>query len=78
MVETVTLSPRQLEIVVLVGRDGCQWQTVARKLGIKITTLRSHTERILVRYPSTKSPREALSELYWRVVATDGDHSDAA
>ena len=65
----MTLSPRQLEIVTLVGRDGDQWETVARKLGISIATVRSHVERILQRYPSTKSPRETISELYWRVVA---------
>ena len=71
----MTLSPRQLEIVVLVGRDGCQWETVARTLGIAIATVRSHTDKILLRYPSTKSPREALAELYWRVIATDDDRN---
>ena len=74
----MTLSPRQREIVVLIGRDGCQWETVARQLGIKLTTVRSHTQKILNRYPSTQPPRAALVELYWRVVATDDDRSDAA
>ena len=74
----MTLSPRQLEIVVLVGRDDAQWETVARKLGIALTTVRSHTEKILMRYPSDKSPRAALSELYWRMVATDADRNGVA
>ena len=66
----VTLSPRQLEIVTLIGRDGDQWQTVAAKLGISPNTVRSHVDKILLRNPSTKSPRDAISELYWRMVGT--------
>ena len=74
----MTLSPRQLEIVVMVGRDAYQWKTVAQKRGIKLTTVRSHTDKILSRYPSAQPPRAALVELYWRVVATDDGRSDAA
>ncbi len=66
----VTLSPRQLEIVTLIGRDGDPSMTVAGKLGIAMSTLESHIARIQAKYPSDKSPREAIAELYWRVVAT--------
>lgn len=66
----MTLSPRELEIVTLIGRDGDQWQAVATKLGISLNTVRSHVDRILRRNPSTKSPRDAVSELYWRMVGT--------
>ena len=61
----MTLSPRQREIVVLVGRDGKQYKTVARELGIKLCTLQSHIERITAKYPSNKQPRDVLIELYW-------------
>ncbi len=64
----MTFSPRQREIIVLVGRDGAQYKTVARELGIKPSTLRSHIERILARHPSKKTPREALIDLYWSEV----------
>ena len=74
----MTLSPRELEIVTLVGRDGDQWQTVATKLGISLNTVRSHVSRILLRNPSTKSPRDAISELYWRMVATGDNDEDVA
>ena len=65
----MTLSPRQLEIVTLIGRDGDPSKTVARKLGITMSTLTSHMTRIIMKYPSRKSPREAIVELYWRVVS---------
>ena len=67
----VMLSPRQLEIVTLIGRDGDPSTTVASKLGITMSTLTSHMARIQMKYPSGKSPREAIAEIYWRVVATD-------
>ncbi len=61
----MTLSPRQRQIVVLVGRDGAQYKTVAKKLGISIKTVHSHIERIVAKYPHTKRPRDVLIELYW-------------
>ena len=65
----MTLSPRQLEIVTLIGRDGVSSKLVASELGITKSTLESHMARIQAKYPSDKSPREAIAELYWRVVA---------
>ena len=72
----MTLSPRELQIVTLVGRDGDQWQTVARKLGISLNTVRSHISRILLRNPSTKAPRDAIAEMYWRTVVMGDSQAD--
>lgn len=69
----MTLSPRQIEIVTLVGRDGCQWSTVAIKLGISVKTVETYVGRILQRFPSGKGPRDAMNELYWREVAGRDD-----
>lgn len=65
---SVTLSPRQLEIVTLIGRDGNPSKTVASKLGITMSTLDSHMARIQIKYPSKKSPRDAIAEIYWSMV----------
>jgi DNA-binding CsgD family transcriptional regulator len=67
----VTLSPRQREIVVMVGRDGLPWVEVARQLDISPSTVRSHVRTILQRIGSRRLPREALVELYWRREAPD-------
>lgn len=68
------LSPRELEVVVLVGRDGKQWETVATRMGLSLGTVRSYVARIMLKAGSTRAPREALTEIYWREVAwTDAD-----
>ena len=60
----MTLSPRQLEIVVLVGRDGFSYKAVARKLGIGYGTVKVHVNRIRNKLGSTRRPREAIVEFY--------------
>ncbi len=60
----MTLSPRQLEIVVLVGRDGLSYKAVARRLGIGYGTVKVHVARISERLGSTRRPREAIVEFY--------------
>ncbi len=72
----MTLSPRQLEIVVLVGRDGDSTEKIAYKLGIHVRTVETHMARIMERYPSSKRPRAALTELYYTVVANNDVESD--
>ena len=62
------LSPRQRQIVILVGRDGKQWKTVARELDISISTVRNHVATIISRSGTDRAPREAMVELYWREV----------
>ena len=67
----MTLSPRELEVLTLIGRDGMSYAEIAGQLGISESTVKSYVGRILGRYPSEKRPREALAEIYWRVVSTD-------
>ena len=63
----MTLSPREREVVILLG-DGSDrtYRDVAKSLGVKVTTVRSHVWRILSRHPSPdgKRPRAAIRDLY--------------
>ena len=60
----MTLSPRQLEIVVLVGRDGFSYKAVARKLGIGYGTVKAHVAVISAKIGASRRPREAIVEYY--------------
>ena len=60
----MTLSPRQLEIVVLVGRDGFSYKAIARKLGIGYGTVKAHVAVISAKIGATRRPREAIVEYY--------------
>ena len=68
----MTLSPRELEILELVGRDGMSDKRIALRLGIGYGTVRTYIKRILARYPSCKRPRAALVDLY-RSASTNAD-----
>jgi DNA-binding NarL/FixJ family response regulator len=59
------LSPRQREIVELVGRDGLSWKAVTRTLDIHISTVKNHVAAIRERTGCERTPREMLTELYW-------------
>ena len=67
----MTLSPRELEVLTLVGRDGQSYKAISNSLGISMSTVRSYVARILTRYPSEKRPRSALTEIYYTVVTSD-------
>lgn len=71
----IHLSPRQAEIVTLVGRDGLSYAEVADSLGISHHTVRSHVRRLSDQGCFDRSPREALVDLYHRVVS-GGDTVD--
>lgn len=75
-----SLSPRQREIVVLVGRDGAHWKTVAADLGISLPTVLSHVRKAMSRCGVTnRKPREACTAIYYRhIIATDDARSDVA
>lgn len=61
----MTLSPREREVVILLGNGGDRtYGEAAEALGIKVATVRTHVSRILLRYPSQKRPRAALRDLY--------------
>lgn len=63
------LSPREREVVELIGRDGAQWETVARLMGLHIGTVRSYAQRIMRKCNVNRAPRDAMVEVYWRYVA---------
>ena len=46
------------------------YPAVAAKLGIALSTVRSHVDRIMQRNPSTKRPKAALRDLYAAIVAS--------
>jgi len=66
------LTPRELEVVELIARDGLQYQTVARTLGISVWTVRAHVRRVADRMRSPLPQREAVIALYYSEVARQG------
>lgn len=67
------LSPREQEIVVMVGRDGASYKAIARSLGISVSTIRTHVGRICTKFRASRLPREALVRIYWSSVHTNAD-----
>lgn len=63
------LSPRHLEIVTYVGRDGMSYEQVADALAISPHTVRHHVREICRRTSAERPPREQLVQLYWCEVA---------
>ncbi len=63
----MTLSPRERQVVMLVG-VGWSYGEVGKQLGISKHTVRTSVARIMGRYPSPQTPREALVTLYHTVV----------
>ena len=71
-------SKRQTEIITLVAQ-GKTYRTVEAELGISRGTLQTQVGRIMRKTQSTKQPREALVEAYWRHVrpGTDAAGTDS-
>lgn len=61
----VKLSPREAQVVMLVGRYGLTYGEAASHLDISGRTVESYIGRILQRYPSEKRPRAAIIEMYY-------------
>jgi len=61
------VSKRQMEIVVLVGRDGVSWARASRVLGCHPSTVRAHVERIKDRLEIHRKPREAMVIAYYEL-----------
>ncbi len=61
----MTLSPREREVVILLGNGSdLTYNEVAERLGIALSTVRRHVDRIMIRNPSDKRPLAALRDLY--------------
>ena len=62
----MNLTERQMQVVVLVGRDGVTWDRAAREIGICVQTVRAHAKRVQIKGGLTeKRPRAAMSQIYW-------------
>lgn len=71
------LSPREREVVELIGRDGPGYKTAGKILGISPHTVREHVRRIAGRVNSARAPREVVVALYYReCVPTNGDTAE--
>ncbi len=60
------LSPQEREVVILAGRDGLTWNTVALTMGLHIGTVRSYVQRIVRKSGVDREPRQLMVELYLR------------
>ena len=65
------LSPQEREVVILAGRDGLQWNTVALKMGLHIGTVRSYVQRIMRKSGVDREPRQAMVTIYEREINAD-------
>lgn len=69
------LSPREKQIVVLVGKHGMSWTNIATGLKLHRSTIRTHVNRIITKFQIDRKPREALTMIYWKYVAPGDDDS---
>ena len=65
------LSPREREIVELVGGDLSSYPAVAKRLQISVHTVRSHVYRIVEKVGGTRPARATLIELHRREFSVD-------
>ena len=60
------LSPQEREVVILAGRDGLTWNTVALTMDLHLSTVRSYVQRIVRKSGVDREPRQLMVELYLR------------
>ncbi|KKM72023.1 hypothetical protein LCGC14_1424740 [marine sediment metagenome] len=65
------LSPQEREVVILAGRDGLTWKTVALTMGLHLSTVRVYVQRIIKKSGINREPRQAMVLLYLRGMDTD-------
>jgi DNA-binding NarL/FixJ family response regulator len=58
------LTPKQDEVVELIGRDGCSNEAVAARMGVTVGTVKAHVFDIAFKLNSHRKPREAILEFY--------------
>ena len=64
---SLPLSHRERQVMILVGRDGHQWKTVARALGVALSTAQEYGARALRKHGILRTGREGLVELFVRL-----------
>ena len=58
------MTPKQDEVVELIGRDGCSSKAIAARMGVTLGTVKSHIYDIAFKLNSPRKPREAILEYY--------------
>jgi len=64
------LTERQLDIVVMVGREGMPWAQVCRELSCHPSTIRAHVRRVMKKMDIQRKPREAMVVAYYELIWT--------
>ncbi len=72
--EVTKLSPQEREVVLLAGRDGLSWNTVALTMGVHVGTVRSYVQRIMRKSGVDREPRQAMVELYLRGIDAESEN----
>ena len=62
-----SLTDRQLEIVIMVGKEGKPWAQVCRELSCHPSTVRAHVRRVMKKMDIKRKPREAMVVAYYEL-----------
>jgi len=65
------MTPKQAEVVELIGRDGCSTKAIAARMGITAGTVKTHIFDIAFKLDSPRKPREAILEYYLIFLTTE-------
>lgn len=75
----MSFSPRQVEIITLIGRDGLTYEQVGEQLEISKHTVRAHVQRLVDRGRfDERNPRDTLIRLYYEVVREGNGEAESA
>ncbi|MCK5316314.1 MAG: sigma-70 region 4 domain-containing protein [Anaerolineales bacterium] len=61
----IHLSPREREVVVLIGFLRYPYKRAAKEMGCAPATVRVHANRVKMKTGYNLPPRDALTRLYW-------------
>ena len=65
-------SPRQRQVIELIAREGMSYAEVAGRLGIHVSTVKVHVDKIVQRSGLDLMPRKAVFKVY-REMANQAD-----
>jgi len=74
----IHLSPRERQVVGLIGCLGWSYKAAARELGLSRWTVITYARRIAERYPVYLPPRVALARVWMDADQEETDISDVA
>ena len=70
------LSPRERQVLQLVGGEGAQYKTVSKALGISTSTVRAYVSNILRKKGVDRAGREGVVVVYYMTQATQAAAAD--